>query len=287
VRSIKIVPNFTQHKGDSIERYLQEISRESMLSPDEEAQLAAEIKKGSDEALARLVRANLRFVVSVAKQYQGQGLSLVDLINEGNLGLIKAAERFDATRGFKFITYAVWWIRQNILQALATDGRLVRLPFNQIGNLSKIKQFTQQFEQENQRKPTETEVADALGKEVASAYNQILNTDHLVSIDAPLTDGEDSCLLDLLSAQSLGSESIEGEVESQAMVSGVREVLDTLPRREAEILRLYFGIGCEPMTLTEIGAKLRLSRERARQLREHGLYRLRHGWASKVLEGYL
>ena len=258
MRQLKITKSITNRESASLDKYLQEIGREDLITVEEEVELAQAIKRGDRRALEKLTRANLRFVVSVAKQYQNQGLSLPDLINEGNLGLIKAAEKFDETRGFKFISYAVWWIRQSILQALAEQSRIVRLPLNQVGSLNKISKAFSKFEQENERRP---------------------------SVDAPFVEGEDNSLLDVLvnddapiADRSLMNESLAKEID---------RALATLTERECEIIKMFFGIGCQEMTLEEIGDKFGLTRERVRQIKEKAIRRLRQGTRSKLLKSYL
>ena len=286
MRQLKISKSITNRESASLDKYLQEIGREDLISVEEEVELAQAIKRGDRKALEKLTRANLRFVVSVAKQYQNQGLSLPDLINEGNLGLIKAAEKFDETRGFKFISYAVWWIRQSILQALAEQSRIVRLPLNQVGTLNKIIKAQQKFEQENERRPSSAELA----KELDIAEDKIADTMKVsgrhISVDAPFVEGEDNSLLDVLvnedtpnTDKSLINESLAGEIE---------RALSTLTEREAEIVKLFFGIaGCQEMTLEEIGDKFGLTRERVRQIKEKAIRRLRQSNKCKNLKGYL
>ena len=279
MRQLKISVAITARGGEALERYLQEISREPMVTPDEEADLARQIHKGDAVALDRLVRANLRFVVSVAKQYQGQGMGLVDLINEGNVGLIKAAQMFDETRGFKFVSYAVWWIRQSILQALAENSRLVRLPLNQIGYVSKVNRFYNRFVQENERQPSTAEIAEALGMESEKVNAALLTSGRHVSMDAPLVEDEDSCLLDADAADStLVSDSLKEEVQ---------RAINMLPEREAQVIKMYYGFNCSEMGLEEIGERLNLSRERVRQIKEKALNILRSAQIGNVLKEYL
>ncbi len=285
MRQLKISVAITSRTGEALERYLQEISREEMVSPDEEVKLAQRIHKGDKEALERLVRANLRFVVSVAKQYQGQGIGLTDLINEGNVGLITAAQRFDETRGFKFISYAVWWIRQSILQTLAENSRLVRLPLNQVGNVSKVNRFYNDFLQKNERAPSLDEIAEALGVEKEKINSALLTSGRHVSMDAPLIEDEDSCLLDLLTSND--SQSTDSSLVSESLREEINEALKTLPEREAQVIRMSYGIGTPELNLEEIGEKLNLSRERVRQIREKALSVLRHAQISSVLREYL
>ncbi len=285
MRQLKISVAITSRTGEALERYLQEISREEMVSPDEEVKLAQRIHKGDKEALERLVRANLRFVVSVAKQYQGQGIGLTDLINEGNVGLITAAQRFDETRGFKFISYAVWWIRQSILQTLAENSRLVRLPLNQVGNVSKVNRFYNDFLQKNERAPSLDEIAEALGVEKEKINSALLTSGRHVSMDAPLIEDEDSCLLDLLTSND--SQSTDSSLVSESLREEINEALKTLPEREAQVIRMSYGIGTPELNLEEIGEKLNLSRERVRQIREKALSVLRHAQISSILREYL
>ncbi len=284
MRQLKIATQITNRDSQSVEKYLQEISRISMITPEEEADLARKIHNGDDDALEKLVQANLRFVVSVAKQYQHQGLSLSDLINEGNLGLIKAAKRFDETKGFKFISYAVWWIRQSILQALAEQGRLVRLPQNKIGTYNKANKAMLAFEQEFEREPTHEELADILEiteVEIRNVFNS--NTRH-TSIDSPIHDTEDLSLGDLLES----SEEADEIVMEDSLKNEITRVLNTLNLREAEIIRCYFGLdGEEGPTLDEIGEKYDLTKERIRQIKERAIKRLQRNRYSNTLKGYL
>ena len=281
MRQLKIIPNITNREGESIERYLQEIGREQMISLDEEAELAHRIKQGDEEALEKLTKANLRFVVSVAKQYQGQGLSLVDLINEGNVGLITAAKKFDETRGFKFISYAVWWIRQSILQALAENSRIVRLPQNQVGNVSKVNRFYHQFIQKNERLPSVDEVAEALDMEPEKVNAVLISSGKHVSMDAPLVEDEDSCLLDLFSNRE--DSDTDAQLVTESLATEIDRAISQLPDREAKIIKMFFGI----QSLEEIGEKMKLSRERVRQIKEKGLAILRSAHLSSVLKSYL
>ena len=269
MRQLKIIPNITNREGESIERYLQEIGREQMISLDEEAELAHRIKQGDEEALEKLTKANLRFVVSVAKQYQGQGLSLVDLINEGNVGLITAAKKFDETRGFKFISYAVWWIRQSILQALAENSRIVRLPQNQVGNVSKVNRFYHQFIQKNERLPSVDEVAEALDMEPEKVNAVLISSGKHVSMDAPLVEDEDSCLLDLFSNRE--DSDTDAQLVTESLATEIDRAISQLPDREAKIIKMFFGIQSPELSLEEIGEKMKLSRERVRQIKEKGL----------------
>ena len=269
MRQLKITVAITSRGSEALERYLQDISKEEMVSTDEEVELAKRIRQGDKNALERLVKANLRFVVSVAKQYQGQGLELTDLINEGNVGLINAAMKFDETRGFKFISYAVWWVRQSILQALADKSRLVRLPLNQIGYVSKVNHFYHDFMQKNNRAPSLDEVADALGMEKSKVNAALLTSGKHISMNAPLIDDEDSCLLDLLTNDDKGN--ADSSLISDSLKEEVHHALDLLPERESQVIRMYFGINTPELSLEEIGEKLNLSRERVRQIKEKAL----------------
>ena len=285
MRQLKVSVTITERGGEAIERYLQDINREEMISPDEETELARRIHKGDNEALEKLVKANLRFVVTVAKQYLGQGIGLIDLINEGNIGLITAARKFDETRGFKFISYAVWWIRQSILQALAENSRLVRLPLNQVGNVSKVNRFFNKFIQENERRPSPDEVAEALGVDDNKVNNVVFSSGRHISMDAPLVEDEDSCLLDLMTNQD--NEVTDTTLISESMKEEVPRALEALPEREAEVIKMYFGINTPELGLEEIGNRLNLSRERVRQIKEKALSLLRHAQIGTVLKEYL
>lgn len=285
MRQLKVSVTITERGGEAIERYLQDINREEMISPDEETELARRIHKGDNEALEKLVKANLRFVVTVAKQYLGQGIGLIDLINEGNIGLITAARKFDETRGFKFISYAVWWIRQSILQALAENSRLVRLPLNQVGNVSKVNRFFNKFIQENERRPSPDEVAEALGVDDNKVNNVVFSSGRHISMDAPLVEDEDSCLLDLMTNQD--NEVTDSTLISESMKEEVHRALDALPEREAEVIKMYFGINTPELGLEEIGNRLNLSRERVKQIKEKALSLLRHAQIGTVLKEYL
>lgn len=285
MRQLKVSVTITERGGEAIERYLQDINREEMISPDEETELARRIHKGDNEALEKLVKANLRFVVTVAKQYLGQGIGLIDLINEGNIGLITAARKFDETRGFKFISYAVWWIRQSILQALAENSRLVRLPLNQVGNVSKVNRFFNKFIQENERRPSPDEVAEALGVDDNKVNNVVFSSGRHISMDAPLVEDEDSCLLDLMTNQD--NEVTDSTLISESMKEEVHRALDALPEREAEVIKMYFGINTPELGLEEIGNRLNLSRERVRQIKEKALMLLRNAQIGTVLKEYL
>lgn len=285
MRQLKITVAITSRGSEALERYLQDISKEEMVSTDEEVELAKRIRQGDKDALERLVKANLRFVVSVAKQYQGQGLELTDLINEGNVGLINAAMKFDETRGFKFISYAVWWVRQSILQALADKSRLVRLPLNQIGYVSKVNHFYHDFMQKNNRAPSLDEVADALGMEKSKVNAALLTSGKHISMNAPLIDDEDSCLLDLLTNDNKGN--ADSSLISDSLKEEVHHALDLLPERESQVIRMYFGINTPELSLEEIGEKLNLSRERVRQIKEKALTLLRNAQIGSVLKEYL
>lgn len=285
MRQLKINLSITNRESESLERYLQEIGRQEMIGTDEEAELARDIRDGNQEALERLVLANLRFVVSVAKQYQGQGLGLIDLINEGNVGLITAAQKFDETRGFKFISYAVWWIRQSILQALAENSRLVRLPLNQVGNVSKVNRFYNKFVQKNERRPSTEEIAEALGVDPDKVDGALLSSGKHVSMDAPLADDEDSCLLDLM--ENRDQTTADAALASESLAQDLDMALSKLPEREGKILRMFYGIKTMPLGLEEIGEKLHLSRERVRQIKEKGLALLRKAQKDSVLKTYL
>ncbi len=274
------------YSEDSLDRYLREISQVKLLTPDEEIECAKRIKDGDHEALEKLTKANLRFVVSVAKQYQNQGLSLGDLINAGNLGLLKAAGRFDETRGFKFISYAVWWIRQSILQALAEQARIVRLPLNRIGVLNKIEKIFTILEQEFEREPSANEIAKELNLKPTEVLDALNSPGAYLSLDAPLNLEEDNRLIDLLENKDLPSP--DKLLISESLMIEIERALDTLNKREAQVIRLYFGIGYEnSFTLEEIGEKFNLTRERVRQIKEKALKRLRHVSRSKLLRKYL
>ena len=285
MRQLKISKSITNRESASLEKYLQEIGHQDLLTADEEVELAQQIRKGDRKALERLTKANLRFVVSVAKQYQNKGLSLPDLINEGNLGLIKPAERYDETRGFKFISYAVWWIRQSILQAIAEQSRIVRLPLNQVGSVNRIARELNKFEQENERKPSVEEMADRIDlpeEKIAEAMK--INTNH-VSMDAPFADGEDNSLLDVL--PNTDSPSTDNVLDQESLRTEIGRVLDVLNDREQKVIKAFFGIGMQEMTLEEIGDKYNLTRERVRQIKEKAIRRLRYNTKSKTLKTYL
>ncbi|MCG6187155.1 MULTISPECIES: sigma-70 family RNA polymerase sigma factor [Maribellus] len=285
MRQLKITKSITNRESASLDKYLQEIGKEELITVEEEVELAQRIKKGDQAALEKLTRANLRFVVSVAKQYQNQGLSLPDLINEGNLGLIKAAEKFDETRGFKFISYAVWWIRQSILQALAEQSRIVRLPLNQVGSLNKINKAFSKFEQEHERKPSPEELADSLELPADKVADTLRVSGRHVSVDAPFVDGEDNSLLDVLVNND--SPNADKSLIMESLAREIHRALATLTERESDIIRLFFGIGCQEMTLEEIGERFGLTRERVRQIKEKAIRRLRHTSRSKLLKSYL
>ena len=284
MRQLKITKSITNRESASLDKYLQEIGRKELITVDEEVELAQRIREGDEAALDKLVSANLRFVVSVAKQYQNQGLSLPDLINEGNLGLIKAAQKFDETRGFKFISYAVWWIRQSILQALAEQSRIVRLPLNQVGSLNKIGKELSRFEQEHQRRPSPEELAERLNVPVDKISDTMKVSGRHVSVDAPFVDGEDNSLLDVLPNDD--SPMADSTLNQESLSKEVNRALEQLNPREREILKMFFGIGCQELTLEEIGAKFDLTRERVRQIKEKAIRRLK-GQKSKNLKVYL
>ena len=285
MRQLKITKSITNRESASLDKYLQEIGKEDLISVEEEVELAQRIRKGDQEALEKLTKANLRFVVSVAKQYQNQGLSLPDLINEGNLGLIKAAEKFDETRGFKFISYAVWWIRQSILQALAEQSRIVRLPLNQVGSLNKINKAFARFEQEHERVPSPEELAQELEIPREKVTDTLRVAGRHISVDAPFADGEDNSLLDVL--VNPDSPNADRGLINESLATEVDRALETLTERERDIIRYFFGIGCSEMTLEEIGEKFDLTRERVRQIKEKAIRRLRHSSRSKLLKSYL
>lgn len=283
---VKITKQFTYRESQSLDKYLQEIGKVDLLTPEEEIELAIKIKKGDKKALEKLTKANLRFVVSVAKQYQNQGLSLGDLINEGNLGLIKAGKRFDETRGFKFISYAVWWIRQSILQALAEQSRIVRLPLNRVGALNKIGKAYSNLEQEFEREPNADELADELEMDVKEVSDTLKISSKHVSVDAPFSQGEENSLLDVMKDDEQPSP--DTMLLSESLKTEIARALSTLSEREAEVIRLYYGIETEhAMTLEEIGEKFNLTRERVRQIKEKAIRRLRHASKSKHLRTYL
>ncbi|HAT62505.1 MAG TPA: RNA polymerase subunit sigma [Prevotella sp.] len=285
MRQLKITKSITNRESESLDRYLQEIGHEDLVSVEEEVELAQKIKKGDKKALEKLTKANLRFVVSVAKQYQNQGLSLPDLINEGNLGLIKAAQKFDETRGFKFISYAVWWIRQSILQALAEQSRIVRLPLNQVGSVNKINRLVNSFEQKNERRPSVEEIAEHIDLSEDKIEEAMkVNTRH-ISVDAPFQDGEDNNLLDVLPDQD--APDADRVLVLESLREEIGRALDTLNERERNVIEAFFGLGQAEMTLEEIGDKYGLTRERVRQIKEKAIRRLRHNTQNKYLKGFL
>ncbi|GGH76799.1 MAG: sigma-70 family RNA polymerase sigma factor [Bacteroidetes bacterium] len=286
MRQLKITKQVTNRETASLDKYLQEIGKVELITAEEEVELAQRIKAGDQIALEKLTKANLRFVVSVAKQYQNQGLTLPDLINEGNLGLIKAAQRFDETRGFKFISYAVWWIRQSILQALAEQSRIVRLPLNKIGSINKINKAYAQLEQEHERAPSAAEIAEMLEMGESDVKESMRNSGRHVSMDAPLVEGEDSNLYDVLNSSD--SPNPDEDLMHDSLRTEIERSLATLTPREGDVIRLYFGLnGQHPMTLEEIGEKFDLTRERVRQIKEKAIRRLKHTSRSKILKTYL
>ena len=283
---MRISKQFPTRENQSLDKYLQEIGKVELLTPEQEIELAVRMKKGDHAAMEQLTKANLRFVVSVAKQYQNQGLSLGDLINEGNLGLIKAARRFDETRGFKFISYAVWWIRQSILQALAEQSRIVRLPLNRVGAINKIGRAYSSLKQEFEREPSAEEIAEALEMDVEEISDTLRISSKQVSVDAPFVSGEENSLLDVI--EDIQQPSPDTELISESLKEEIKSVLSILPEREAEVIKLYFGLEGEyAMTLEEIGEKFNLTRERVRQIKEKAIRKLRHNSKSKVLKSYL
>jgi len=286
MRQLKITKQITTRDAKSLDSYLQEIGKIDLITADEEVELAIRIRKGDEVALEKLVNANLRFVVSAAKQYQNRGLKLSDLINEGNIGLVKAAKRFDETRGFKFISYAVWWIRQSILQAIAEQSRAVRLPLNKIGAISKIYKIYSVLEQQHERPPTAEEIARELDMSTAQVKSAMKNSGRHVSMDAPLREGESSNRYDVMKSEEKTSP--DKGVMKESLLSDMDEVLETLPRKERDVVQLYFGIGeRNPMSLVEIGELFDLTRERVRQIKEKGIRKLRLKSRSKVLRAYL
>jgi RNA polymerase primary sigma factor len=285
MRQLKITKSITNRNSDSLEKYLHDIGKEELITPEEEVELAKRIKMGDQEALEKLTKANLRFVVSVAKQYQHQGLSLPDLINEGNLGLIKAAKKFDETKGFKFISYAVWWIRQCILQALAEQSRIVRLPLNKIGALNKINKTFSQLEQQHEREPSPDEVAKLLElpeDKIASTLE--LSGRHL-SVDAPFQEGEENSLLDVL--QNSDTPTTDSKLLNESLSVEIERTLNTLPEKESRVIRSFYGIGRKQMSLEEIGEEIGISRERTRQIKEKAIKHLRQRTKNKLLRTYL
>lgn len=285
MRQLKITKSITNRESASLDKYLQEIGKEELLTVDEEVELAQRIRKGDRRALDKLTKANLRFVVSVAKQYQNQGLSLPDLINEGNVGLIKAAEKFDETRGFKFISYAVWWIRQNILQAIAEQSRIVRLPLNQVGSMNKINRMLSKFEQENERRPSIEEIAEETDLPTDKIDDAMKTTGRHVSVDAPFSDGEEGGLLDVMVNDDAPMADRQLVVES--LRAEINNVLQCLNERERDIIESFYGINRPEMTLDEIGTKYGLTRERVRQIKEKSIRRLRNSTNNNLLKSYL
>lgn len=285
MRQLKINKSITNRDNVTLDKYLQEIGREELVSVDEEVELARRIHDGDRKALERLVKANLRFVVSVAKQYQNQGLSLPDLINEGNVGLIKAAEKFDETRGFKFISYAVWWIRQSILQAIAEQSRMVRLPLNQIGSANKINKELNKFEQEFERRPSAEEISERTDMPQDKINDVLTAGSHHVSVDAPFTDGEENTLLDTMASND--STMADKELVAESLRTEINEILKCLSEKESNILKAFFGINMNEMTLDEIGIKYGLTRERVRQIKEKAIRQLRNNTNNILLKSYL
>ena len=285
MRQLKITQSITNRESQSLDKYLHEIGKVDLITAEEEVILAQKIREGDQAALERLTKTNLRFVVSVAKQYQNQGLTLGDLINEGNLGLIKAAKRFDETKGFKFISYAVWWIRQSILQAIAEQSRIVRLPLNQVGSLSKISKAFSRLEQEFEREPSPEELAETLETTVEKISDTLSNSGRHVSMDAPFVQGEENTLLDVLEN---GDPNTDSNLINESLSEEIKRSLQTLTEREREIIVLFFGLSTNhPLSLEEIGEKFNLTRERVRQIKDKALQRLRHTSRSKILKSYL
>jgi len=285
MRQLKITKSITNRESAALEKYLQEISKETMISAEEEVELAQRIKKGDQKALERLTKANLRFVVSVAKQYQNQGLSLPDLINEGNLGLLKAAERFDETRGFKFISYAVWWIRQSILQAISEQSRIVRLPLNQVGSVNKINREINRFEQLNERRPSVDEIAEKVDLPQEKIDEALNINGHHISVDAPFVEGEDNSLLDVMT--NAESPMADKELVDESLKSEIQTALNSLNERERNVVEASYGINQPELTLEEIGSKFGLTRERVRQIKEKAIRKLRNSKTNKFLKTYL
>jgi RNA polymerase primary sigma factor len=285
MRQLKITKSITNRESASLDKYLQEIGREELITVEEEVELAQRIRKGDQVALEKLTKANLRFVVSVAKQYQNQGLTLPDLINEGNIGLIKAAEKFDETRGFKFISYAVWWIRQSILQALAEQSRIVRLPLNQVGSLNRLNKAFSKFEQEYERMPTPQELAKVLEIPKEKITSTLRLSGKHVSVDAPFSDSEENSLLDVLTNED--TPKTDTFLIKESLIKEIERALSTLTEREKGIIKSFFGINCTELTLEEIGDKFGLTRERVRQIKEKAIKRLRNSSKSKLLKSYL
>ena len=286
MRQLKIPKSITNRNDSILNKYLNDIKKEPLITAEEEVLLTQKIKKGDILAQEKLIKANLRFVVSVAKQYQNQGLSLPDLINEGNMGLIKAAEKFDETRGFKFISYAVWWIRQSILQALAEQSRIVRLPLNQVGSLNKINKALSKFEQENERKPSAEELAEVLDMPIDKIFDTIKISGRHISVDAPFVEGEENSLLDVLVNED--SPVADASLNNESLSKEIDRALDSLlTERERDIIKMFFGLGMQEMTLEEIGLKFGLTRERVRQIKEKAIRRLRNNSKNKLLKVYL
>ncbi|WP_396633315.1 RNA polymerase sigma factor RpoD/SigA [Maribacter sp. R86514] len=286
MRQLKITKQITNRDAKSLEKYFQEISKIDLITADEEVELARKIREGDQQALDKLVSANLRFVVSAAKQYQNRGLRLTDLINEGNLGLVKAAKRFDETRGFKFISYAVWWIRQSILQALSNSSRMIRIPQNKIAVNSKIYQVYSTLEQENERPPSPAEIAKELDMSVSKVNSSMKNSGKSISLDAPFKEGESSSLYNVLESTTLNSP--DKEVMAESLETDINQVLNKIPERQGDVLRLYFGLGKQPaMSLVEIGEVFDVTRERVRQIKDKGLKSLRRTSNTEILRAYL
>ena len=285
MRQLKITKSITNRENDSLDKYLQEIGHEELLTVEEEVELAQRIRKGDRKALEKLTKSNLRFVVSVAKQYQNQGLSLQDLINEGNVGLIKAAEKFDETRGFKFISYAVWWIRQSILQAIAEQSRIVRLPLNQVGSVNKINKVLNKFEQENERRPSINELAEKIDLPEEKIEDAMKVTGKHISVDAPFIDGEESSLLDTMTSSD--TPTADNELVLESLRNEIARALQFLHERERNVIEAFFGINQQEMTLEEIADKYSLTRERVRQIKEKAIRRLRNNTKNKMLKSYL
>lgn len=285
MRQLKIIKSITNRESAALERYLQEIGKEDMVTAEEEVELAQRIKKGDQKALERLTKANLRFVVSVAKQYQNQGLGLADLINEGNMGLIKAAERFDETRGFKFISYAVWWIRQSILQAIAEQSRIVRLPLNQVGSVAKVNRVLSKFEQENERRPSVDEISERIDLPEDKIDDALRAQNKHISMDAPIYEGEDGNMLDTMVNDD--SPMADYQLLKESLKEEIHSALNGLSDREKSVIEAFYGIGMPEMTLDEIGSKYGLTRERVRQIKEKAIRRLRNNTYNEVLKTYL
>jgi RNA polymerase primary sigma factor len=286
MRQLKITQQITARDNDSLERYLQEIGRMDLITPEEEVELARKIRSGSHDALEKMTKANLRFVVSVAKQYQHQGLSLSDLINEGNIGLIKAAQRFDESKGFKFISYAVWWIRQSILQALVEQSRMVRLPLNKVGSLSKLNKIMIQFEQEHEREPSQDELAEIMKVTVKDIQEMMKGQGKHLSMDAPIKENEEGTMIDLY--EDGESRPVDDDVMRESLRNDIRRVLSTMNKRDADIVSCFFGVnGEQPLNLDEIGARFSLTRERVRQIKEKAVRRMRKLKSARTLRSYL